>query len=125
MPFQFFRQFQSIQMLRFRLPIIFNKVGQDASAVSASLSGAYCAPRYSTSFCVHSSLFPTISISLSFALNFPFISLLSLLPCQPPENFDEKNIVKVAAANKPTIMNCLYFSRCVCFLTWLFYVFVG
>ena len=76
MPFSILSSFQSIQIHRdssqsFSIRL---SLSQDRLVIGT----LRLFPIHSTSFCAHSSLFPTISISLSFTFNFPFISLLSL-----------------------------------------------
>lgn len=125
MPFSILSSFQSIQI---------HRDSSQSFSIRLSEASRPRSPRYrdlqpffhihSTSFCVHSSLFPTISISLSFTFNFPFISLLSLFKglqvFRSSTSSFTKNIFhrKSGSSNNnnksPTIMNCLYiFAMCL------------
>ena len=125
MPFSILSSFQSIQIHRdssqsFSIRL---SLSQDRLVIGT----LRLFPIHSTSFCAHSSLFPTISISLSFTFNFPFISLLSLFKglqvFRSSTSFTSlattKNVFfhcKSGSSNKkkPTIMNCLYiFAMCL------------
>lgn len=128
MPFSILSSFQSIQIHRDSsqsFSIRLSEASRPRSSRYRDVQPFF--PIHSTSFCVHSSLFPTISISLSFTFNFPFISLLSLfkgLQVFVVVYFSRHTkifffIVKVEAATTKTqqLWIVYIFLRCVCFLT--------